>query len=195
VNLSRVVIEIEFAPSFQRHTEAAKTQIEAHSLKSALQEAFHLLPALRGYVLDDQGAIRKHVTIFINDQTIADRVELSDSLRDGDREIRFANFVGRMKMNSTLHVGTRKGLFQVAKHKGDWQIVKADFLGAQVPILHVSRDGNTIFAGLKHGHFGAKMHRSSDGGTTWQEIATPAYPPKPDDVPDIIDQMRNVAIP
>ncbi len=98
-------------------------------------------------------------------------------------------------MTSTLHVGTRKGLFQVAKHKGAWQIVKADFLGAQVPTLHVSRDGNTIFAGLKHGHFGAKMHRSSDGGITWQEIATPAYPHKPDDVPDIIDQMRNVAIP
>lgn len=79
------MIEIEFAPSFQRHAETAKMQIEAHSLKSALQEAFHLLPALRGYVLDDQGAIRKHVTIFINDQTIADRDELSDSLRDGDR--------------------------------------------------------------------------------------------------------------
>ncbi len=33
-------------------------------------------------------------------------------------------------MTGTLHVGTRKGLFQVAKHDGAWQIVKADFLGA-----------------------------------------------------------------
>lgn len=47
------MIDIEFAPSFQRHTETAKLQIDAHSLKSALQEAFRLLPALRGYVLDD----------------------------------------------------------------------------------------------------------------------------------------------
>ena len=79
------MIEIEFAPSFQRHTKTAKMQVDSDSLKSALQEAFRLLPALRGYVLDDQGAIRKHVTIFINDETISDRDELSDSLRDGDR--------------------------------------------------------------------------------------------------------------
>ena len=39
------------------------------------------------------------------------------------------------------------------------------------------------------------MHRSQDLGKTWDEVETPCYPPKPDDVPDIIDPMRNVAIP
>jgi hypothetical protein len=41
------------------------------------------------------------------------------------------------------------------------------------------RDG-AVYAALEHGHFGAKLHRSRDDGATWQEIATPAYPPKPE---------------
>src|SRR5262249_56739245 len=29
---------------------------------------------------------------------------------------------------------------------------------------------------VKHGHFGAKLHRSDDGGGTFAEIGTPAFP-------------------
>src|SRR5258708_22356541 len=34
------------------------------------------------------------------------------------------------------------------------------------------------FAALDNGHFGVKMHRSTAKG--WEEIAAPAYPPKPE---------------
>ena len=50
----------------------------------------------------------------------------------------------------------------------------------------MSRSPRTIretarsYAALNHGHFGVKLHRSRDGGATWQPIATPAYPPKPE---------------
>lgn len=71
------------------------------------------------------------------------------------------------------------------------RIVHKEFLGAQVTIVCTSPDGDTIFAALKHGHFGTKVHRSLDNGKTWQEIATPTFPPKPDDVPDVIDPMRS----
>jgi photosystem II stability/assembly factor-like uncharacterized protein len=37
-----------------------------------------------------------------------------------------------------------------------------------------ARDG-ALYAVLKHGHFGAKLHRSEDGGKTWQELAAPAF--------------------
>ncbi len=39
---------------------------------------------MRGYVLDDQGMLRKHVAIFVNTELIRDRVGLSDPLRTGD---------------------------------------------------------------------------------------------------------------
>ena len=31
------------------------------------------------------------------------------------------------------------------------------------------------YAALDLGHFGVKLHRSDDDGSTWNEIATPSY--------------------
>lgn len=42
-------------------------------------------------------------------------------------------------------------------------------------------DHGTLYAALGHGHFGVKMHRSTDGGNSWEPIGTPAYPEKPAD--------------
>ena len=44
-----------------------------------------LEPAERGYVLDDQGAVRKHVAIFVDGDLIRDRTGLSDPVpEDGE---------------------------------------------------------------------------------------------------------------
>src|SRR5271155_2427795 len=82
-------------------------------------------------------------------------------------------------MSDTLLVSTRKGLFTVAFTGRRWDIVEVDFLGDNVILsLTDPRDGRT-FAALDHGHFGVKLHRST--ATGWEEIAAPAYPPKPQD--------------
>jgi hypothetical protein len=39
---------------------------------------------MRGYVLDDQGAVRTHVAVFLNRVPIRDRVGLADPVGDGD---------------------------------------------------------------------------------------------------------------
>jgi photosystem II stability/assembly factor-like uncharacterized protein len=57
-----------------------------------------------------------------------------------------------------------------------------------------SHHNSEVYAALQHGHFGAKVHRSRDGGQTWTEVDTPKYPPKPEDVPDVIDPMRKTPI-
>ena len=81
-------------------------------------------------------------------------------------------------MSDRLIVSTRKGLFHVERSRGDWTIADADFLGDNVSIaLTDPRDGRR-YAALDHGHFGVKMHRSAGDG--WEEIAAPAYPPKPE---------------
>ena len=82
-------------------------------------------------------------------------------------------------MTEQLFVGTRKGLFVLQRRNDTWNVESASFLGAQVPVLTSDPREKLVLAALKHEHFGAKMQRSEDNGQTWQEVATPAYPPKP----------------
>lgn len=83
-------------------------------------------------------------------------------------------------MSGRLLVSTRKGLFHVLRGRDGWAIARADFLGDNVTLAMCdSRDGR-MYVALDHGHFGVKVHRSTESG--WEEIAAPAYPPKPDDV-------------
>ncbi len=83
-------------------------------------------------------------------------------------------------MSARLFVGTRKGLFML-EEDADWHITRTAFLGEPVTMLLPADDGETLFAALNLGHFGVKLHRSRDGGRDWNEIATPRYPPQPDD--------------
>jgi sulfur carrier protein ThiS len=55
------------------------------TVRAALDAYFAEYPAARSYVLDDAGAVRKHVAVFHNDDLIVDRSRLSDAVADGDR--------------------------------------------------------------------------------------------------------------
>ena len=95
-------------------------------------------------------------------------------------------------MSERCFVGTRKGLFVLTRQREGWRVTGTHFLGAQVPMV---LPGPVTLAALKHGHFGAKMHRSRDGGETWEEIAVPAFPPKPEGAEEVLDPMRQQPIP
>jgi hypothetical protein len=85
-----------------------------------------------------------------------------------------------MTDHAPLLVSTRKGLFTVTGRGGDARITGASFVGDNVTLALVDRRDGTWYAVLDHGHFGVKLHRSSDRGATWTEIAAPAYPPRPE---------------
>jgi hypothetical protein len=98
-------------------------------------------------------------------------------------------------MSDRLFVATRKGLFTVQRSAGGWQIARAAFLADNLPIvLPDSRDG-AVYAAIQHGHFGAKLHRSPDGGETWKEIAVPAFPEPPGGTSPDKCPMRGIPIP
>jgi photosystem II stability/assembly factor-like uncharacterized protein len=81
-----------------------------------------------------------------------------------------------MDMAQRLLIGTRKGLFILERAEGSWRVAEHAFRGDPVTMaLHDPRDG-TLYAALNLGHFGIKLHRSGDGGGTWEELAAPAYP-------------------
>ena len=74
-------------------------------------------------------------------------------------------------MSDTILVSTRKGLFTLERTPSGWDIAKVDFLGDNVTLAAADpRDGRR-YAALDHGHFGVKLHRSTDNG--WEEIAAP----------------------
>ena len=81
-------------------------------------------------------------------------------------------------MSGTLLVSTRKGLFQVVRKNGRWDIERVYFLGDNVTLTLTDPRDSRHYAALDHGHFGVKLHRST--ATGWEEIAAPVYPPKPD---------------
>jgi sulfur-carrier protein len=71
---------VHFTTNLQRHVKADPTPVEAHDVAGALAQVFARLPALRSYVLDDQGAIRRHVSIFVDGNQIRDRERQSDAV-------------------------------------------------------------------------------------------------------------------
>jgi len=79
-------------------------------------------------------------------------------------------------MSDRIYVATRKGLFTLVRGgAGGWEVAGTSFVGDPVTmLLDDPRDG-TLYAALNLGHFGVKMHRSTDGGENWEEIAAPAF--------------------
>lgn len=84
-------------------------------------------------------------------------------------------------MSDRLHVGTRKGLFELTRRRSGWEISETKFLGD--PVTAVLADGDLTLAALELGHFGSKMWRR-EGAGAWEEAAVPAFPPKPEDAGD-----------
>jgi len=58
--------------------ENRKLQVPAGSVAEIVRAINDLAPGFTDYVLDEQGALRRHVTISINDALLIDRKTLSD---------------------------------------------------------------------------------------------------------------------
>lgn len=82
-----------------------------------------------------------------------------------------------------LQVATRKGLFLVGRGGAGWQPGRAHFPGEPVTQVLADPHDGTWYAALRLGHFGVKLKRSTDQGASWEEVATPAFPPKPTEGP------------
>ena len=72
--------EVKFTPNLERHLSGPPVEVEAETVAEALRRVFDCNPRLRGYVLDDQGRLRKQIVVFINCTLIEDRARLSDPI-------------------------------------------------------------------------------------------------------------------
>ncbi len=69
---------VHVTPNLQRHVATESASVGGRTVAEVLQAYLPQFPALRGYVLDDRGALRTHMTIFVNGTAIQDRKNLSD---------------------------------------------------------------------------------------------------------------------
>jgi molybdopterin synthase sulfur carrier subunit len=72
---------IQFTPQLRRFLECPPQDVEGASVMEALERVFADNPRLEGYILDDQGELRRHVTVFVDGQPVRDRRKLSDAVR------------------------------------------------------------------------------------------------------------------
>lgn len=80
------MVQVVFTANLQRHVPCPPVHVSASTVAEALSGIFDANPRLRRYVLDDQGALRKNMVIFVDGQALKDRRTLNDSVSD-DAEI------------------------------------------------------------------------------------------------------------
>lgn len=71
---------VVFTSNLQRHVNCPETEVAAGTLRTVLAQVFTAQPQARGYVLDEQGHLRKHVTVFIDGQRVRDRERLDEAV-------------------------------------------------------------------------------------------------------------------
>jgi sulfur-carrier protein len=75
------LVKIAFTPNIQRHVACPQTDVAGGTVREALDAVFADNPRARSYILDDQSALRRHMTIFVDGKLIRDRNGLSDVVR------------------------------------------------------------------------------------------------------------------
>jgi molybdopterin synthase sulfur carrier subunit len=75
---------VSFTSALQRFVPVPPTQVDCATVSEALTAVFRSRPALRGYVLNDQGVLRRHVNVFVNGELVRDRMRLSDPVEAND---------------------------------------------------------------------------------------------------------------
>ena len=76
---------VAFTANIQRHVGCPEMDADGRTVREALDHVFAANPRARGYVLDDQAALRKHMSIYVDGVLIRDRVGLSDPVTETSR--------------------------------------------------------------------------------------------------------------
>ena len=85
--LGEHMVTVEMTSHLYRFFPNLKDQdikVEAGSVADVLAAVEILAPGFCHYIVDEQGAVRRHVKLCINDALVVDRKKLSDQVNSGD---------------------------------------------------------------------------------------------------------------
>ena len=74
--------KVQFTPHLQRFVDCPCFDVTGDSVRSVLEAVFAQNPRVRGYILDDQARLRRHVVVFVNGEPVHDRKQLSDAVQE-----------------------------------------------------------------------------------------------------------------
>ena len=74
--------QVKFTPNLKRFfPDLCECEIEAGTVAAVVAAVDQRWRGLGDYIIDEQGALRKHVNIFIGDELLRDKRTLSDRVR------------------------------------------------------------------------------------------------------------------
>lgn len=75
--------KINFTYALKRFFPGIEAEdVEAPDVGELLYRLDEKYPGIRGYLVDDQGRLRRHVNVFVDGELIVDRTTLSDPLTE-----------------------------------------------------------------------------------------------------------------
>jgi hypothetical protein len=195
-----------FTSTLQRFLPVPSARVTGATIAQALAAVFASEPRLRGYVLDDQGALRRHVAIYVNGRPITSGVAGGEQPGINSVLIDPCN-------PSDIRIGVSSaGMWASTDTGATWQIINHGMYNEYMPperredpilqdIHLLSRcAGHPEIVWCQH-HNG--VFRSENAGADWHELtaicpskfgfAVAAHPRDPDTawfVPAIKDERR-----
>lgn len=85
---------VSFTPNIQRHVPCPDVEAPGATVREVLDAVFADNPLARGYVLDDQAGLRKHMVVFVDGVMARDRARLSDPVGPHSRVFVFQSLSG-----------------------------------------------------------------------------------------------------
>lgn len=75
---------VELTKHLQRFCGAADAEVSGETIREVLDAYFAEQPKVQPYIVDEHGAIRRHVVVFLNGRQLVDRAGLTEAVADGD---------------------------------------------------------------------------------------------------------------
>ncbi|MCH2080959.1 MAG: MoaD/ThiS family protein [Saprospiraceae bacterium] len=87
--------QIRFTSALKRfYPDLKPLELEVSSISEVIASIEEMYPGLTDYLVDEQGALRKHVNIYIGENLIEDRTNLKDIVNPSDEVLIFQALSG-----------------------------------------------------------------------------------------------------
>jgi sulfur-carrier protein len=73
------MVMVHFTSNLRRHVDSPSVACSGETVREVLDQVFKVNERLQTYVLDDQGHLRKHMSVLLDGQAVRDRQTFSDS--------------------------------------------------------------------------------------------------------------------
>ena len=138
------------------------------TVAEALAELERAHPGLAGWMRDERGRVRRHVSVFVNGRQSGGE----EALAPEDRVAIVGSVSGGEPMPGLL-VGTRKGLVLLP---GDGGALRRHFEGQEVSFAAADPRSGRVFAATVHGQYGPRLFWSDDPDAGWEQCDGPVFP-------------------